>query len=162
MHARSICTCGTPKNEDSRLANALYSDMKFPSSPPPPVGCPSERAMVLAQVQQSRGQNFREVVRKQGLTGLYHGWRATLYRDIYFNMAFFTFREIFVSQWRQRSGGEEPSPWRRVVLGIPAGCIASVVACPFDVVKTRMQGQELLGEPFVLCLGSGPQLSSTL
>lgn len=109
------------------------------------IGCPSERAMVLAQVQQQQGQGFREVVRKQGLSGLYHGWRATLYRDVYFNMTFFTFREIFVSHWRRRSEGQEPSPGMRVVLGIPAGCIASVVACPFDVVKTRMQGKELLG-----------------
>ena len=124
-------------------ADASYSDMRSP----PPVGCPSERAMVLAQVQQQQGQGFREVVRKQGLSGLYHGWRATLYRDVYFNMTFFTFREIFVSHWRRRSEGQEPSPGMRVVLGIPAGCIASVVACPFDVVKTRMQGKELLGEP---------------
>ena len=101
--------------------------------------------MVLAQVQQAQGQNFREVVKQQGLKGLYHGWRATLYRDVYFNMAFFTFREIIVSQWKRWSEND-PSPWKRVVLGIPAGCIAAVVACPFDVVKTRMQGKELLGE----------------
>ena len=29
------------------------------------------------------------------------------------------------------------------MLGFPAGTMASIVACPYDVVKTRQQGQEL-------------------
>ena len=30
-------------------------------------------------------------------------------------------------------------------MGIASGTMASVVACPFDVVKTRIQGGELAG-----------------
>ena len=37
----------------------------------------------------------------------------------------------------------DADPFTRVVLGFPAGTLASVVACPFDVVKTRQQGSEL-------------------
>lgn len=70
---------------------------------------------------------------------------ATLYRDISFNAVFFTAREIFVRSYHSRYG-IEPDAKMRVVLGLPAGCLASVIACPFDVVKTRMQGDEL-GEP---------------
>ena len=95
--------------------------------------------MVLAHI---RKQGFVAVVRETGLLGLYHGWTSTLYRDVYFNMCFFTSREVLVRQWTSYYG-EEPSAWWRMVLGLPAGCFASVVACPFDVVKTRMQGSEL-------------------
>ena len=36
-----------------------------------------------------------------------------------------------------------PSAGMRVVLGMPAGIVGSVVACPLDVVKTRSQVQEI-------------------
>ena len=41
----------------------------------------------------------------------------------------------------------------RVVLGMPAGIVGSVVACPLDVVKTHAHGQEI-GEwtACVLCV----------
>ena len=101
-------------------------------------GCPSERAMVQAHIQK---QGFMRVIRETGLRGLYHGFMSTLYRDISFNMAFFTSRELFVRAYA--SWYEHPDAWKRVMLGIPAGCLASVVACPMDVVKTRLQGKEL-------------------
>lgn len=102
-------------------------------------GCPSERAMVLAHIQK---QGFLQVIRKTGLRGLFLGFSSTLYRDISFNMVFFTTRELFVRGYRNHYE-ESPDAWKRVLLGIPAGCMASVVACPFDVVKTRMQGKAL-------------------
>lgn len=101
-------------------------------------GCPSERAMVQAHIQK---QGFMAVVRTTGLRGLYHGFLSTLYRDISFNASFFTCREVIVRMYS--SWFEPPDAWKRVLLGIPAGCIASAVACPMDVVKTRLQGQEL-------------------
>ena len=120
-------------------------------APPPPhtTGCPSERAMVLAHI---RKQGFLQVIRETGLRGLFSGFSSTLYRDISFNMVFFTARELFVRGYRSRYD-ESPDAWRRVLLGIPAGCMASVVACPFDVVKTRMQGKEL-GKSQLLCFQS--------
>ena len=103
------------------------------------LGCPSERVMVQAQVQQ---QGFLHVVRNTGLRGLYHGWQATLYRDVSFNCFFFTSREIFVRSWKNYYNSD-PSAWQRVLLGIPSGVIGSVLACPLDVVKTRVQGKEI-------------------
>ena len=102
-------------------------------------GCPSERAMVLAHVQR---KGFMDVVRNSGLRGLYHGFEPTLYRDVTFNMAFFTFREIIVRIYRNRTGND-PNPFQRTLMGILSGTMASVFACPFDVVKTRIQGSEL-------------------
>lgn len=95
--------------------------------------------MVLAHI---RKQGFLQVVRETGLRGLFLGFSSTLYRDISFNMVFFTARELCVRGYRSQYG-ENPDAWKRVLLGIPAGCMASVVACPFDVVKTRMQGKAL-------------------
>ena len=95
--------------------------------------------MVLAQI---RKQAFLEVVRQTGLRGLYVGFSTTLYRDISFNMVFFPSREIFV-RWFAACYGERPDPWSRVLLGYPSGIMSAVVSCPYDVVKTRMQGNEL-------------------
>lgn len=95
--------------------------------------------MVLAHI---RKQAFTAVVRETGFRGLYFGFSSTLYRDISFNMVFFTSRELFVKLYKHRTH-KNPDPWTRVLLGFPAGTLASIVACPFDVVKTRQQGQEL-------------------
>lgn len=104
-----------------------------------PSGGPSERAMVLAQI---RKQAFFEVVRQTGIRGLYVAFSTTLYRDISFNMVFFPSREIFVRQFTSHCG-RKPDPWDRVLLGYPSGILSAIVSCPFDVVKTRMQGNEL-------------------
>lgn len=95
--------------------------------------------MVLAHI---RKQAFTAVIKETGIRGLYFGFTSTLYRDISFNMVFFTSREVFVTMYK-RYTQTDPDPWTRVMLGYPAGTLASVVACPFDVVKTRQQGNEL-------------------
>ena len=95
--------------------------------------------MVLAQI---RKQGLVDVVRSTGVKGLLNGWQATLYRDIVFNCIFFTSREVFMRHYT-RVYGEEPAAFKRVVIGLPAGCLASVAGCPLDVIKTRIQGKEL-------------------
>ena len=102
--------------------------------------------MVLAHI---RKQAFTAVIKETGIRGLYFGFSSTLYRDITFNMVFFTSREMFVKLYKHWSHGIDPDAKTRVLLGFPAGTLASVVACPFDVVKTRLQGMEL-GQ-FLIC-----------
>ena len=102
-------------------------------------GCPSERAMVLAHI---RKQGFWKVVTMTGIKGLYFGWTATLYRDITFNAIMLTTREMLIREWK-RHYESEPDPWARTLLGLIPGTLASAAACPYDVVKTRMQGDEL-------------------
>ena len=117
------------------------------------LGCPSERAMVLAHIQK---KGFMDVVRNTGIRGLYHGFEPTVYRDVSFNMVFFTVREIIVRLYRSRYR-QDPTPLERTVMGIIGGTAASFVACPFDVVKTKIQGKELKsvsGEPFSFLLFS--------
>ena len=95
--------------------------------------------MVLAQVQK---QGFFKVITTTGLKGLYKGWTATLYRDVMFNIIFFTSRGYLVEQYTNINGCE-PQAFKRVALGLPAGCLSCTVSCPLDVIKTRMQGQKL-------------------
>ena len=95
--------------------------------------------MVLAHI---RKQGFWKVVTTTGIKGLYFGWTATLYRDITFNAIMLTTREIVIREW-EKYYGSEPDARTRTVLGLIPGTLASAVACPYDVVKTRMQGDEL-------------------
>ena len=104
-------------------------------------GCPSERAMVLAQIQK---KGFRDVLRSAGIQGIYHGAEATLYRDISFNMSLFALRAYIMREYETRTGSE-PSAISKVWVGLPASISAGIIACPFDVVKTRIQGKELQG-----------------
>jgi hypothetical protein len=106
------------------------------------IGCPSERSMILAQIE---GKTFWEVVRTKGVRVLYHGAMATLYRDIIFNSCLFTGRGYIMKLYKDRYG-EEPSSFEKVWIGLPASVFAGVAACPFDVVKTRIQGTEKLGD----------------
>lgn len=112
------------------------------------VGCPTDRAMVLAQI---RRQGFATVIRETGLKGLYLGWTATLYRDMAFNSTFFALREGGVKLWTLNHEGQPPSIMPRHVIGLCAGMVAATISCPFDVLKTRMQGRQL-GEAYRPCL----------
>ena len=106
----------------------------------PSKGCPTDRAMVLAQI---RRQGFATVIRETGLKGLYLGWTATLYRDMAFNSTFFALREGGVKLWTLNHEGQPPSIMPRHVIGLCAGMVAATISCPFDVLKTRMQGRQL-------------------
>ena len=102
-------------------------------------GCPSERVMVIAQIQNV---GFRAVFRKAGIRGLYHGAEATLHRDITFNMCLFVMR-AYIMKWYEDCHGMEPGPLAKVWYGLPASVSAGIVTCPMDVVKTRIQGEEI-------------------
>lgn len=96
--------------------------------------------MVLAQV---RKQGVMQVIKDQGLKGLSKGWTATLYRDILFNITLFTTREIFLEQYKTKTGKTDLNVVERITLGLVPGCLAAAIGCPHDVVKTRMQGAKL-------------------
>ena len=53
-----------------------------------------------------------------------HSWQTTICRDISFSCSV---REIAMRQWKSRYN-EDPSAGMRVVLGMPAGIVGSVVA----------------------------------
>jgi hypothetical protein len=80
-----------------------------------------------------------------GLTGLYKGLGATLWRHGVWNAIYFGFyhniKGYFLSS-------EQPSIVSRLCLGTVAGTLASISNIPFDVAKSRIQGPPPPGQPF--------------
>ena len=94
------------------------------------------------------GYNYRgtvnaitTIVRQEGLSAMFYGYRATLGRDLPFSALQFAFyeKERQAAIWLE--GTRNLSLPMEVFVGATAGGAAGVLTCPFDVVKTRMQTQ---------------------
>ncbi|KAL9057462.1 MAG: hypothetical protein Q9162_002299 [Coniocarpon cinnabarinum] len=94
------------------------------------------------------GYNYRStlnaasnIARHEGIPALFHGYRATLYRDLPFSALQFAFyeKEREAAMWFE--GTKNLSLPTEIFVGATAGGAAGVITCPFDVVKTRMQTQ---------------------
>ena len=95
--------------------------------------------MVLAHIRKI---GFLDVVRNAGIRGFYHGAEAALYRDVSFNMCLFVLRS-YNMKWYEKRFEEDPGLFTAILCGLPSTTAAGIIACPFDVVKTRIQGQHL-------------------
>ncbi|KAM8914929.1 solute carrier family 25 member 55a [Spinachia spinachia] len=86
----------------------------------------------------SATQIAKELLRTQGVRGLYRGLGATLMRDVPFSIVYFP---LFANLNRLgRAGPEEAVPFYWAFLsGCAAGSTAAVAVNPCDVVKTRLQ-----------------------
>ena len=83
----------------------------------------------------------RTIVREEGFAALFHGYKATLWRDLPFSALQFTFWEQF-SEWaRQYKQSRDIGAPLEALTGATAGGLAGVLTCPLDVVKTRLQTQ---------------------
>lgn len=83
----------------------------------------------------------RTIARSEGLSALFHGYQATLYRDLPFSALQFMFWEQFrdwAVQYKQSRHLGTPLDF---LTGAAAGGLAGVMTCPLDVVKTRLQTQ---------------------
>lgn len=83
----------------------------------------------------------RTIVRSEGVSALFHGYQATLYRDLPFSALQFMFWEQFrdwAVQYKQSRNLGTPLDF---LTGAAAGGLAGVMTCPLDVVKTRLQTQ---------------------
>jgi len=80
----------------------------------------------------------RELLRTQGIQGLYKGLGATIMRDVPFSMIYFP---LFANLNRLgKPSPEESSPFYWAFLsGCVAGSTAAIAVNPCDVVKTRLQ-----------------------
>lgn len=102
----------------------------------------------------------RTLVRQEGFSALFYGYKATIFRDLPFSALQFTFYEqaqTWARQWKQ---SREIGLPLELLTGASAGGLAGVITCPLDVVKTRIQTQVnpavlLQSQPLAKSLSSG-------
>jgi solute carrier family 25 S-adenosylmethionine transporter 26 len=98
---------------------------------------------LIKQQMQYTGTNMQTtvlgVLRKDGPSGLYRGYQATLIRNIPSAVLRFAIYEEIKRVWNQ---DEQPAPigfsWKLFIAGAVAGAVASGVMTPVDVLKTRL------------------------
>ena len=89
----------------------------------------------------------RTIVRQEGAGALFHGYGATLFRDLPFSALQFMFWEqaqSWAHEWKQSRDIGLPLDF---LTGAGAGGLAGAMTCPLDVVKTRLQTQVRSDEP---------------
>ena len=83
----------------------------------------------------------KTIVHQEGLTALFYGYKATVYRDLPFSALQFFFYEqgqSWAKNWKKR---KDIGLKLELITGAAAGGLAGVITCPLDVVKTRTQTQ---------------------
>ncbi|XP_029455708.1 mitochondrial glutamate carrier 2 [Rhinatrema bivittatum] len=83
----------------------------------------------------------RELMKTEGVAGLYKGLGATLLRDVPFSIIYFP---LFanINKLGQRSPDGKAPFIHSLASGCTAGCVAAVAVTPLDVLKTRIQTLE--------------------
>lgn len=83
----------------------------------------------------------RTIVRQEGFSALFYGYKATIFRDLPFSALQFTFYEQAQTWARQWKKSRDIGLPLELLTGAAAGGLAGVITCPLDVVKTRIQTQ---------------------
>ena len=83
----------------------------------------------------------RTIIRHEGFSALFYGYKATIFRDLPFSALQFTFYEQAQTWARQWKKSREIGLPLELLTGGAAGGLAGVITCPLDVVKTRIQTQ---------------------
>lgn len=84
---------------------------------------------------------IRQIVKHEGYSALFHGFKATLVRDLPYSALQFAFYEQEQKLAKAWVGRRDIGLPLEILTGMSAGCIAGVITCPLDVVKTRIQTQ---------------------
>lgn len=96
----------------------------------------------------SSGYNYRStldalrtIVRVEGFSALFYGYKATIFRDLPFSALQFAFYEQGQTWAKEYCGSRHIGLPLEILTGGAAGGLAGVITCPLDVVKTRIQTQ---------------------
>ncbi|KJK61775.1 Mitochondrial carrier protein [Aspergillus parasiticus SU-1] len=84
---------------------------------------------------------LRTIIRQEGFSALFHGYRATIYRDLPFSALQFAFYEQEQRLAKKWVGSRDIGLGLEILTAATAGGMAGVITCPMDVVKTRIQTQ---------------------
>ncbi|PGH05778.1 hypothetical protein GX51_02749 [Blastomyces parvus] len=85
---------------------------------------------------------FRTIVRQEGFSTLFSGYKATLFRDLPFSALQFAFYEQEQKLAKKWVGSRDIGLPLEILTATTAGGMAGVITCPLDVVKTRTQTQQ--------------------
>jgi hypothetical protein len=91
---------------------------------------------------RSTGDAFRTIVRQEGFSALFHGYKATIFRDLPFSALQFAFYEQEQALAKRWVGQRDIGLNLEILTAATAGGMAGVITCPLDVVKTRIQTQQ--------------------
>ena len=83
----------------------------------------------------------RTIIRFEGVSALFYGYKATLFRDLPFSALQFAFYEQEQKWAKQWVGGSDIGLGLEILTATTAGGTAGCLTCPLDVVKTRIQTQ---------------------
>ncbi|KAJ4376872.1 hypothetical protein N0V86_006308 [Didymella sp. IMI 355093] len=84
----------------------------------------------------------RMIVKTEGFSALFHGYKATLWRDLPFSALQFTFYEKERDLAKSYMGSNNIGLLLEIATAASAGGAAGVITTPLDVVKTRIQVQQ--------------------
>jgi len=85
---------------------------------------------------------LRTIVRQEGFSALFHGYKATIFRDLPFSALQFAFYEQEQTMAKEWVGKRDIGLGLEIATAATAGGMAGVITCPLDVVKTRIQTQQ--------------------
>ena len=83
----------------------------------------------------------RTIIRQEGVSALFHGYKATIFRDLPFSALQFAFYEQERNWAKKWKGSRDLGLGLELATAASAGGLAGVMTCPLDVVKTRIQTQ---------------------
>ncbi|KAL6236770.1 hypothetical protein BDW75DRAFT_206030 [Aspergillus navahoensis] len=90
---------------------------------------------------RSTADAFRTIVRQEGFSALFYGYKATIFRDLPFSALQFAFYEQEQRLAKEWVGSHDIGLGLEICTAVTAGGMAGVLTCPMDVVKTRIQTQ---------------------
>lgn len=90
---------------------------------------------------RSTADASRTIIRQEGFAALFHGYRATIWRDLPFSAIQFACYEQEQNWAKQWVGSRDIGLGLEILTASTAGGVAGVITCPLDVVKTRIQTQ---------------------
>lgn len=83
----------------------------------------------------------RTIARQEGVSALFYGYKATIWRDLPFSALQFAFYEQERNLAMEWVGSRDIGIPLEIATAATAGGLAGVITCPLDVVKTRIQTQ---------------------
>lgn len=92
---------------------------------------------VQADIYPSAINGLQQIMKSEGVSGLYKGYFATISRDVPWNALSFMFFAQAKGTWKKVTG-RAPTSEENLALGAAAGMTAAVIMTPVDVVKTRL------------------------